>query len=199
MFKIHLSKVYVDQRTALEAQNTWNIWSFTFISPIVGHPVFVLGINSLTLVICMWLDPLLHWPCPDDSKNVWHLYISLMLLEISLSTLPMGVELTYPILLTLYVVRRVKLCPNNSKKVWQLCVCLRLFEINLLTLFIGVGLNYPLLLTLYVVRKVGLILTILKGYDTFVLVLCFPLYVFRLGGLVLTYLTSTYVPGHPEN
>ena len=30
----------------------------------------------------MLLDPLLYWPCSDDSKNICHLYVSLMLFEI---------------------------------------------------------------------------------------------------------------------
>ena len=34
----------------------------------------------------------MHWPSPDDPKKVWNLYVSLMVLEISLLTLLMGVS-----------------------------------------------------------------------------------------------------------
>ena len=40
----------------------------------------------------MWLDR----PYPEVSNNLWHLYVSLMLLEIDLLTLSMGVGLKLP-------------------------------------------------------------------------------------------------------
>ena len=44
-----MSEVYVYQRTVLDALKIRKLCSFTFISPIVGHPVFDVLILSLSI------------------------------------------------------------------------------------------------------------------------------------------------------
>ena len=55
-------------------------------------------------------------PCPDDSKKVQHLYVSLRVLEISLLTLFMSVRVKYPQMLTLCIGME-RYCPKDSKNV----------------------------------------------------------------------------------
>ena len=59
-----------------------------------------------------------------------------MLFVICLLTLSMGVGLNYPILLTLYVVRRVDLGPIILKRYENLCFSFILFEISLLMSYV---------------------------------------------------------------
>ena len=59
-----------------------------------------------------------------------------MLFVICLLTLSMGEGLNYPILLTLYVVRRVDLGPIILKRYENLCFSFILFEISLLMSYV---------------------------------------------------------------
>ena len=59
-----------------------------------------------------------------------------MLFVICLLTLSMGVGLNYPILLILYVVRRVDIGPIILKRYENLCFSFILFEISLLMSYV---------------------------------------------------------------
>ena len=88
-----MSEVYVYQRTVLDALKIRKLWSFTFISPIVGHPVLVstmkrirkmlqpslccqtpLGIPEIPLSISAPgppLAPSFHIPLQNQGKYNW--------------------------------------------------------------------------------------------------------------------------------
>ena len=54
---------------------------------------------------------------PEVSKNVWHLYVSFMLLEIDLLTLSMGLGLKLPPFINPLCGQMGRSCPDVSKKV----------------------------------------------------------------------------------
>ena len=80
-------------------------------------------------------------PYPEVSNNVWHLYVSFMLLEIDLLTLSLDVGLKWPPFINPICGQMGRPCPDVSKKVWHLYVSMLVFEMALLTLFMGVGLK----------------------------------------------------------
>ena len=80
-------------------------------------------------------------PCHGLSNNVWHLYVSLKLLEIDLLTLSLGVGLKLPPFINPVCGQIGSSCPDIYKKVWHLYVNLLEFDMALLTLFLGVGLK----------------------------------------------------------
>ena len=80
-------------------------------------------------------------PYPEVSNNVWHLYVSFMLLEIDLLTLSLDVGLKWPPFINPICGQMGRPCPDVSKKVWHLYVSILVFEMALLTLFMGVGLK----------------------------------------------------------
>ena len=78
---------------------------------------------------------------PEISNNVWHLYVSLMLLDIDISTLYLGEGLKLHPFINPVCGQMGRPCPDISKKVWHLYVSLLEFEMVLLTLFLGVWLK----------------------------------------------------------
>ena len=70
-------------------------------------------------------------PSPEVSNDVWHLYVSLMLLEIDLLTLSMVVESKLPPIINPICGKIGRPCPDIFKKVWHLYVSLLVFAIAL--------------------------------------------------------------------
>ena len=100
-------------------------------------------------------------PFPDNSKKIWHLYASLMVLEIIYLTLFMRVGLKWTHILILNVVSWTSLFLTTLKR-YNTCMQLSWYwKQYILTLFMRVVIKWPQILTLNVVRCIGLVLTIL--------------------------------------
>ena len=83
----------------------------------------------------------MHWPCPDDSKKIGNLHVSLMVLEIIYLTLFMRVGIKLTPELTLNVVRCIALVLTIIKR-YDNCRCVSWnLEIIYLTLFMRVGIK----------------------------------------------------------
>ena len=119
---------------------TWDCFSFYLSEDI--HVVRYKFINPIYESICngnkflnhsywvMWPFPLLHCPCPYDSKNVWHLYVSLIWKKFINTIYWWWVKL--PPSINPIFGKKGRPQPNNAKKVWHLYVSLMLFEISLI-------------------------------------------------------------------